>query len=54
MAEETTEIRKMNWALKRELVHLLNINDGWKLLMSTVTVDCDPTKNKKYTVDHMK
>lgn len=54
MAEETTEIRKMNLALKTELVHLLDMNDGWKLLMSTVTIDCDPTKSKKYTVDHVK
>lgn len=54
MDNETTEIRNMNLALKAELINLLEINDGWKLLMSTVTVDCDPIKSRKYTVDHVK
>lgn len=51
---ETTEVRKMDATLKFELVNLLDINDSWKSLMAAVTVDCDPTKSRKYTFDHLK
>jgi len=54
MMLETTEVRKMDATLKFELVNLLDINDGWKSLMAAVTVDCDPKKSPKYTVDHLK
>lgn len=54
MMLETTEIRKMDATLKFELVNLLDINDSWKSLMAAVTVDCDPTKSRKYTFDHLK
>ncbi|XP_025204662.1 interleukin-1 receptor-associated kinase 4-like isoform X2 [Melanaphis sacchari] len=54
MMLETTEVRKMDATLKFELVNLLDINDGWKLLMAAVTIDCDPTKSRKYTFDHLK
>jgi len=54
MTEETTEVRKMDAALKFELVNLLDINDGWKSLMTAITVDCDATKSRKYTADHVK
>ncbi|XP_022170967.1 interleukin-1 receptor-associated kinase 4-like [Myzus persicae] len=54
MTLETTEVRKMDAALKFELVNLLDINDGWKSLMASVTVDCDPNKSPKYTFDHLK
>lgn len=52
--EETTEIRKMDAASKYELVNLLDINDGWKQLMTIATIDCDPAKGRKYTFDHIK
>lgn len=54
MTEETTEVRKMDAAIKFELVNLLDVNDGWKTLMTSVTVDCDPTKCRKYTFDNVK
>lgn len=54
MTEETTELRKMDAAIKFELVNLLDINDSWKSLMIAATVDCDPTKSRKYTYDHVK
>jgi len=54
MMLETTEVRKMDATLKFELVNLLDINDSWKSLMAAVTVDCDPTKGRKYTFDHLK
>jgi len=54
MTEETTEIRKMDAALKFELVNLLDINDGWKSLMTAITIDADPAKGPKYTADHIK
>lgn len=52
--EETTEIRKMDAALKFELVNLLDIGDGWKSIMTRATVDCDLTKIRKYTIEHVK
>lgn len=54
MSEKTTEVRKMDAALKFELINLLDINDGWKSLMSAVTIDCDPNKSPKYTFEHIK
>lgn len=52
--DETTEIRKMDATLKFELVNLLDVNDGWKSLMTSVNIDCDHTKGRKYTFDHVK
>lgn len=52
--EETTEIRKMDVALKFELINLLDIDDGWKSIMTRATVDCDLSKSKKYTVEDIK
>lgn len=54
MADETTEVRKMDAAMKFELINLLDVNDGWKSLMTAVTIDCDPDKGRKYTFDHVK
>lgn len=54
MTNETTEIRKMDATMKFELINLLDVNDGWKLLMTAATVDCDPNKSRKYTFDHVK
>lgn len=54
MSNETTELRKMDAALKFELINLLDINNGWKSLMTIVTIDCDPTKSYKYNFDHVK
>lgn len=51
--EETTEIRKMDAALKFELINLLDIDDSWKSIMTRATVDCDLTKARKYTVEHV-
>ncbi|XP_025406971.1 interleukin-1 receptor-associated kinase 4-like [Sipha flava] len=54
MTEATTEVRKMDPALRFDLINLLNINEGWKTLMTKVTVDCNPNNNLKYTYDHVK
>lgn len=56
MTEATTEVRKMDIALRNDLINLLDNNEGWKTLMTKVTddLDCDPTKNLKYTYDHVK
>lgn len=54
MTDETTEVRKMDATLKFELVNLLDINDGWKSLMTAISIDSDPAKGRKYTADHVK
>lgn len=54
MMLETIELRNMDAILKFQLINLLDINDGWKKVMANVTVDCDPNKSLKYTVDHIK
>lgn len=51
--DELLEIRKMDAAVRYELISLLDINEGWKQLMSIVTVDCNPSSDLKYTIDHI-
>lgn len=54
MVEETREIRLMDAAFNFKLSNLLDMHDGWKKLMISATVDCDPNKMPKYTYDDVK